>query len=609
MNAGRVGIWDWDLETNEIYVAPNLKAMLGYADHEITNTLDDWGSYVYPDDVITVMTAAEDHIAGKTPVYEAEHRMIHKDGSLRWVFVRGTVIRNAAGQPVRMSGTDTDITERKRIEQALEASQAQLQAIFDHAVVGIGLVDTQGRWLNVNRSAQEMLGYTHAEFLQMRYLDITHPDDYATSQTRFAALLAGEVSDYSLEKRYIRKDGSTFWGNVAISAICNHQGRVTTVVGILTDMTERKLADMQIQRSQERLLTGMNRLRQRNNDMLLLNQMSHLLQGCVNLEQAYHVVALIAAQLFEGQTGAIYLSTSDHSQLEVVTVWGESAQLQTTIDPHGCQAFTSGTAALVCASYNVFCCDHVPPFSHDNDASLCVPLVAQDETLGIVHLLHHNISGYEICQRWLQLADMVAGHIALAFTNIALRERLHHQAIHDALTGLYNRRYLDQTLPHELAQASQTESPVGLIMLDIDHFKYFNDTYGHDAGDAMLRIVGNALRQHTRSSDITCRYGGEEFTVVLPGASIEISQQRAEQLRRAISTLSIEHNGQVLGPITISLGVSAFPQHSSNADDLVKAADIALYQAKVQGRNRVMVSDQQPEMLPMVAQTSPYPHL
>ncbi|NJP06100.1 MAG: GGDEF domain-containing protein [Chloroflexaceae bacterium] len=204
---------------------------------------------------------------------------------------------------------------------------------------------------------------------------------------------------------------------------------------------------------------------------------------------------------------------------------------------------------------------------------------------------------------------MVAGHIALAFTNIALRERLHHQAIHDALTGLYNRRYLDQTLPHELAQASQTESPVGLIMLDIDHFKYFNDTYGHDAGDAMLRIVGNALRQHTRSSDITCRYGGEEFTVVLPGASIEISQQRAEQLRRAISTLSIEHNGQVLGPITISLGVSAFPQHSSNADDLVKAADIALYQAKVQGRNRVMVSDQQPEMLPMVAQTSPYPHL
>jgi diguanylate cyclase (GGDEF)-like protein/PAS domain S-box-containing protein len=166
---------------------------------------------------------------------------------------------------------------------------------------------------------------------------------------------------------------------------------------------------------------------------------------------------------------------------------------------------------------------------------------------------------------------------------------LQEQAIRDPLTGLHNRRYLDETLPRELQRAERAGQPVGIIMLDIDHFKRFNDTYGHDAGDTVLRAVGAFLKEHTRGADIACRYGGEEFTLVLPGASLADTQQRAEELRAGIQTLAVQHGEQPLAQVTISLGVAVFPAHGTTAESLIRAADQALYQAKRNGRNRIEV--------------------
>jgi diguanylate cyclase (GGDEF)-like protein len=166
---------------------------------------------------------------------------------------------------------------------------------------------------------------------------------------------------------------------------------------------------------------------------------------------------------------------------------------------------------------------------------------------------------------------------------------LKQQAIRDGLTGLHNRRYLDETLPRELQRAERQKQPVGIIMLDIDHFKRFNDTYGHDAGDTLLRAVGAVLQEHTRGDDIVCRYGGEEFMLVLPGASLAATQQRAEELRTEVQALMVEHGGQALAQVTVSLGVAGFPAHGTTADSLIRAADQALYQAKRGGRNRVEV--------------------
>jgi diguanylate cyclase (GGDEF)-like protein len=158
------------------------------------------------------------------------------------------------------------------------------------------------------------------------------------------------------------------------------------------------------------------------------------------------------------------------------------------------------------------------------------------------------------------------------------------------LTGLFNRRYMEESVDRELRRAQRRGMPLGVIMIDIDHFKRFNDTFGHAAGDTLLREMGGLLQQHTRGEDIACRYGGEEFTLVLLEASAEDTEQRAALLREEAGRLRVEYGHQPLGNITISVGVAVFPDHGGTVETLLKSADAALYRAKAGGRDRVMVA-------------------
>jgi diguanylate cyclase (GGDEF)-like protein len=169
--------------------------------------------------------------------------------------------------------------------------------------------------------------------------------------------------------------------------------------------------------------------------------------------------------------------------------------------------------------------------------------------------------------------------------------RLRELSIRDPLTGLFNRRYLEEALAIELIRAERKRSPIGIIIADIDHFKRFNDTHGHAAGDAVLAQVGNFLRTHVRASDITCRYGGEEFLLILPEAPREITQRRAEQMQEDTRHLHVQYEGQTLEAITLSLGVAVYPEHGSTSDTIIRAADDALYRAKHDGRDRVVVAE------------------
>jgi diguanylate cyclase (GGDEF)-like protein len=171
-----------------------------------------------------------------------------------------------------------------------------------------------------------------------------------------------------------------------------------------------------------------------------------------------------------------------------------------------------------------------------------------------------------------------------------LQAKLREQAIRDSLTSLFNRRFLEETLDRELAAAARSHSPLTIILLDLDHFKKFNDIYGHAAGDTVLRVVGSLLRGNTRSSDVSCRYGGDELIVLLPGASLELARERAEYLRTAFEQNEITYGGQVL-KATLSVGVSAYPTHGSTREELIRAADTALYAAKRNGRNRVVLAN------------------
>jgi two-component system, cell cycle response regulator len=171
------------------------------------------------------------------------------------------------------------------------------------------------------------------------------------------------------------------------------------------------------------------------------------------------------------------------------------------------------------------------------------------------------------------------------------REALREQAIRDPLTGLFNRRYLEEALARELRRAEHGNLPLSLLMMDLDHFKEFNDRHGHAAGDAVLKTLGMLLDQQTRREDVACRFGGEEFVLILPGASSEVAARRSEQIRQAIRHARVESEGQRLESATVSVGIACFPEHGTMAEALLAAADQALYRAKREGRDRVIVYD------------------
>jgi diguanylate cyclase (GGDEF)-like protein len=194
------------------------------------------------------------------------------------------------------------------------------------------------------------------------------------------------------------------------------------------------------------------------------------------------------------------------------------------------------------------------------------------------------------------LAVTVGEDIKLSLFNLRLREKLREQATRDPLTGLYNRRYLEESLERELYRTNREGTPLCVAMLDLDYLKKFNDTFGHEAGDRVLRELGRVLRDKLRKSDISCRFGGEEFVLVLPGSTLADARQRVEQIRLLVKGLQIRHEDQILGRLTVSGGVAASPEHGSTAADLLRAADDALYAAKQAGRDRVVAySGKEPE--------------
>jgi diguanylate cyclase (GGDEF)-like protein len=218
-----------------------------------------------------------------------------------------------------------------------------------------------------------------------------------------------------------------------------------------------------------------------------------------------------------------------------------------------------------------------------------VPLTVQGETLGLLCFIGAATRKGEHQVSQQQLAVTVGEAVKLSLSNLRLREKLREQATHDPLTGLFNRRYLDESLPRELHRAQRGNSPLCVAMLDLDHFKRLNDTFGHDAGDSLLRELGQVLHEKLRKSDIVCRYGGEEFVLVLPDSSLANAWQRVEQIRVLIKELQIRHGEHLLGMMTVSAGIAGAREHGSTARELMRAADNALYAAKQAGRDRVVV--------------------
>ena len=222
---------------------------------------------------------------------------------------------------------------------------------------------------------------------------------------------------------------------------------------------------------------------------------------------------------------------------------------------------------------------------------ICLPLAAQGESLGVLYLGCPDTS---TCSRLDSHLDFLEGLMELSSMWIAglnLRARLEEESIRDGLTHLFNRRFMEIALERELRLAARRKGELSLLMLDIDHFKRFNDTFGHEAGDQILREVSEILRESVRTEDIVCRYGGEEFLVILPGMGAEASFHRAEDIRQRVSKMRLDFHREAPKEVTISIGVSTYPQAGQAVEELVRSADRALYSAKERGRNRVVAAE------------------
>lgn len=329
----------------------------------------------------------------------------------------------------------------------------------------------------------------------------------------------------------------------------------------------------------------------------LVRELVELLEASNSAAEAREMMQRYGHVLFPGVKGALYVYHSSRNFLELGAAWGAETTspptFSDTMNPDDCWALRRGrqhdTDRHTCNPR----CRHFAGVA-DDCATLCLPMVALGELIGVVVLFTDFTPGRTaptISEDTRYSMAAAVEQISLALSNLQLREKLSSQAIRDPLTGMFNRRYFEETVERELRQANRKGAQAGVIMIDLDHFKRLNDTRGHDAGDAVLRRVGLLLQDCVRIEDIACRYGGEEFVLFLPDISIDQLVSRADQIREAVRDMQVRFHGDILQPISLSCGVAISPEHGTSHADLLESADRALYLAKKGGRDRVVVAE------------------
>jgi diguanylate cyclase (GGDEF)-like protein/PAS domain S-box-containing protein len=222
-------------------------------------------------------------------------------------------------------------------------------------------------------------------------------------------------------------------------------------------------------------------------------------------------------------------------------------------------------------------------------ATLVLPILYGDNCLGVLAAARVK-ADYPFTEEDVNFGNLFAGLAAVAIDNAQLHETLRQESIRDSLTGLFNRRFMEESFDKELQRAQRNSTSLAVVMIDLDHLKTLNDTYGHELGDMALRLLGQLIKIRIRASDIACRYGGDEFTLILPEASLENARLRMEELREDVKQIKVQYAGEYLTPITLSIGITVFPEQGLVQESLLKAADEALYRAKRGGRDQVVTA-------------------
>jgi diguanylate cyclase (GGDEF)-like protein/PAS domain S-box-containing protein len=517
-------------------------------------------------------------------------------GDARAVFeLRTEALLDRHGDPIGRLVILRDVSVQRQAQEQLlayrrqaEAQNAELATLhraIEQSASTVVITDATGNIEYVNPRFVVTTGYTAEEAIHQNPRVLSSGlQDAEFYREMWTTILAGQT--WHGEFRNRRKDGSLYWEDAVITPVYDASGALTHFIAVKEDITARKAASAELERLNHELHDLVEKLQSTQREVTLINWLNELLQRCQTVEEIYRVVELTLTELLPGRSGWLAVPDPKGQTFEIVCAWGPRSQDEAVFAGDSCWALRAGRPHEVADPASAPLCGHLSrPVVSDY---LCQPLIVQGEVLGLLHLkaIAAGDSGAETGRA---LAVTAGEAIKLSLSNLRLREVLREQAIRDPLTGLYNRRFLDELLPRELRRAIRRKAPLSLAIADLDHFKRFNDTYGHQTGDLLLRQVGALLQTTLRAVDVVCRLGGEEFVIVLPDSPADAIVARLEELRTRARALRVEVGSGSVPGVSLSIGVAQAPDHGSTEEELLHAADHALYAAKRRGRDRVVV--------------------
>ncbi len=365
---------------------------------------------------------------------------------------------------------------------------------------------------------------------------------------------------------------------------------------LFRDAFQRLKVGREMALTNEQLSTTVGALRARARESELMTAARDELQLCVDVEQVYQSAAKTFARLLTGTSGALCMIDNSRQMVEVVSIWEGGAEEKATIadfsPPEACCSLRSGQPRWRLPGVSEIDCTHFDGHGRPPGRYLCKPIMAQGNTIGILYVQCPDDTHVALVNEHMDGTRQLIQLTGMSIAALRLRARLENLSIRDPLTDMFNRHFMQISLDRELAIAARRKQGLAVFMLDVDHFKNFNDTHGHAAGDTVLRGIAATLRSTVREEDIVCRYGGEEFTIILPDITPASALSRAEAVRSAIANLLIPGGNTVFSNLSISLGVAFYPTDADSSDLLLRRADQALYRAKRNGRNQVVAFDQ-----------------
>lgn len=482
------------------------------------------------------------------------------------------------------------------VNNQLSTSEAERLAIIEAIPDAMLIINREGIITGVNHALEALFGYAQKELLGQK-MEILIPEPYRSQ-------LPAHLENYfkpsrvrpmgiNMELFGQQKNGRIFSVDISLSALTTSQGQFA--IAIIRDISARVQQTKLLQEKEKELTEANNKLEIEKQSMdinnkkrLLLIEFSETLIACKKQDEIVVAISSYASKILDFSSGILYLFNSSHKYLEVTATWGNPDKYEKIIIQEECWAIRRGIIHETNSSEPGVTCGHIKNPKQDF-SYICVPVTAQNEIFGLMYLEIEQArkpgnSHRALLIEYHLLINMVSKAIALSIASINLRNLLRDQSIRDSLTGLYNRRFLDEFLMKQICYAKRQNTLLAIIMFDLDDFKKINDTHGHEVGDRILEKLGHLMTRLTRSEDVVCRYGGEEFVCILQNCSLILAKKRAEEFRQEVLHMT---KGSFPPAVTISLGISIYPSDGTMPNELIERADQALYESKKTGKNKV----------------------